>query len=135
MTIAVDCSLVHDVLAAAETIRQYEPAEVLFRESEPTLGVYIVHSGEVELLAGAEEKGLKAIRRATAGEILSLSQAVSGRVHDATAVVTAASRIGFVANDAFLAALNANAAWPPVLQLLSEQIHSMYDAIKAGSRA
>lgn len=135
MTVAPDHTLVLDVLAAAETIRQYEPAEVLFRENEPTLGVYILHSGEVELLAGSGEKALKAIRRAAAGEILSLSQAVSGRVHDATAVVTTVSRIGFVSSDAFLSALNASAAWPLVLQLLSEQIHAMYDAIKVDPRA
>jgi len=136
MTIATDQALVHDVLTAAETMQQLQPAEVLFRENEPTLGVYVIHSGEVELLAGAGEKGPKVIRRAQAGEILSLSQAVSGRCHDATAVVTAPARIGFVESGAFLGTLNANPhAWPLVLQLLSGQIHAMYDAMKTGARA
>lgn len=136
MTIASDHSLVHDVLASAETVRQREPAEVLFREDEPTLGVYVIHSGEVELVAGWGEKVPRVIRRAAAGEILSLSQAVSGRAHDATAVITTPARIGFVEKDAFLATLNANPqAWPLVLQLLSGQIYAMYEAIKGGARS
>ena len=79
MTTATDHALVHDVLAAAETIQQHQPAEVLFRENDPTLGVYVIHSGEVELIAGSGEKGPKAIRRAAAGAASALIGAAPGR--------------------------------------------------------
>jgi CRP-like cAMP-binding protein len=134
MSTATELSPLSRLLAAAETIRSCEPASVIFREGEGTLGIYTIHEGEVELLTSS--KGAPhVVRRAGAGEILSLSQVVAGRPHDATAVVTSFARIGFVEKDAFLKLLNTNEnAWPAVLQLLSEQIHSMYLAIKVGTK-
>lgn len=134
MPTTTELSPLSRLLANAETIRSYEPAAVIFREDDPTLGVYTIHGGEVELMTAA--KGAPhVVRRAGPGEILSLSQVVAGRPHDATAVVTSFARIGFVEKAAFLKLLNANeSAWPAVLQLLSEQIHSMYLAIKVGTK-
>jgi CRP-like cAMP-binding protein len=105
---------------------------VLFRGDDPALGVYVIHSGEVDLVGSLPGRMPRTIRRAGPGELLSVSQVVAGRPHDATAIAATTARIGFVKRDDFLATLDANpGAWPAVLQLLSQQIHSMYDAMKA----
>src|SRR5258706_4887494 len=132
MTTATDRALLHELLADVGDITVHEPADVLFREDDPALGVYVIHSGEVDLIASLPGRMPRAIRRAGPGEILSVSQVVAGRPHDATAIAATTARIDFVTRDDFLAALDANpGAWPSVLQLLSQQIHSMYDAMKA----
>ena len=132
MTTTTDRVLLHELLADAGEITVHGPADVLFRGDDPALGVYIIHSGEVDLVGSLPGRMPRAIRRAGPGEILSVSQVVAGRPHDATAVAVTTTRIGFVKREAFLALLDANpGAWPPVLQLLSQQIHAMYDAMKA----
>ncbi len=135
MTTTADRSLLHELLTNLGDTAVHQPADVLFRADEAALGIYVIHSGEVDLLGAIPGRLPRVMHKAGAGEILSVSEVVAGRPHDATAIVTTPARIGFVRRETFLAMLDANpSAWPSVLQLLSEQIHSMYDAMKSSPR-
>jgi CRP/FNR family cyclic AMP-dependent transcriptional regulator len=52
---------------------QFEPGEVIFRESEPANRFYLIHTGEVELETAIEGKGLVSIQKLGPGDVLGWS--------------------------------------------------------------
>lgn len=113
-------------------MQRLAPNTVLFREGEAPAGVYILHSGEVDLV----HEGTDGVERgctAHAGEILGLSAVVSGRSHLSTAVARTPCGVGFIEREKFLCLVDDNPAlWFGVLRQLSQDVNESYDVIRKG---
>ena len=123
-------------LAAYETVEGWPAGKVLFREGEQPRGVYVVHSGEADLLFSAKGGHSKALLLGGPGQILGLSCVVSGRAHDCSATVRTPCVTGFIERERFLALLDQiPALWFSVLQMLSTDINACYDCMRTLSGA
>lgn len=99
---------------------------VLFGEGEVPAGVFILHSGEVDLV---HEHA--ATRTAQAGEILGLSAVISGRTHLSTAVARTLVEVSFIESEEFRSLVDENPAiWFSVLRQLSQDVNGSYDVIR-----
>jgi len=124
-------SSVLQTLAPYETVEGWPAGKLLFRESESPRGVYVLLSGEVDLLFSSRSGQAKPLRIAEAGQILGLSCVVSGRQHDCSATARSSVVTGFIAKDKFLSLLDENPAlWFSILQMLSTDINSCYDCMR-----
>ena len=104
---------------------------VLFREGEVPTGVYILHSGEVDLI---HER--VATRTAQAGEILGLSAVISGRSHLSTAIAGTLVEVAFIEGEEFRLLVHDNPAiWFSVLRQLGQDVNASYDVIRQTARS
>jgi CRP-like cAMP-binding protein len=87
---------VESQLAVAEDLKRWLAGNVLFSEGDEPPGIFIIHSGQVDLVFSARSGVRKPLRTARTGEILGLSEIVSDSRCDCTATTRTASRIGFV---------------------------------------
>src|SRR6185503_18619860 len=79
-------SVVTEALAPHETIQVWPADKHLFHEGSAAEGVYLIHSGEVDLCFSSPRSGEeKALFIAGPGEILGLSCIVANRPHDCSA--------------------------------------------------
>ena len=98
----------------------------LFHEGEVPAGVFILHSGEVDLV---HERA--ATRTAHAGEILGLSAVISGRTHLSTAVARTLAEVAFIESEEFRSLVDDSPAiWFSVLRQLSQDVNASYDVIR-----
>ena len=119
-------------LTPSETMQHRAAGEMLFLEGETPAGVYVLHSGEVDLLFAARNGSVKALRLATPGQILGLSSLVMEQQHDCSAIARLPCEVGFIARDTFLRMLDERpSVWCSVLRLLSSDLNAAYDDIRA----
>jgi len=138
-TIMIDTDLLHtEGTTVLQTLAPYEMIETwpagipLFRESEDPAGVYVLLSGDVDLVFASRAGLVKPLRLAGAGQILGLSCIVSGRPHDCSATTRTTAVTGFIPKAAFLKLLDENPAlWFSVLQMISSEINSCYDCMRS----
>lgn len=131
---ADDCTQpVLQALAPFETVQSWPAGRILFREGELPAGVYVLLSGEVDLIFSSRSGKAKTLRIAVAGQILGLSSLVSGRAHEYTASTESATTVtGYIDREKLLDVLNQEPRlWFSVLQILSGDIQSCYDRMKA----
>lgn len=103
---------------------------VLFHEGEVPAGVYILHSGRVDLVQ-EQSDGAERRRPAHAGEILGLSAVISGRSHLATGIAITLCEVGFIECLEFRRLVDANPAiWFNVLRQLSQDVNESYEVIR-----
>jgi CRP-like cAMP-binding protein len=127
----VSQTIIETTLAEHETLIPFAKGETLFREGEPPLGVYVLHSGTVHLLFAAKNGRAKPLREAQPGQILGLSCIVTQRVHDCTATAAEACKVAFIDRDDFLRALDESpTVWFSVLRLLSSEVNAVYDDMR-----
>jgi len=118
-------------LAPFELIETWPAGIVLFRESEDPAGVYVLLSGDVDLVFASRAGVVKPLRIAGAGQILGLSCIVSGRPHDCSATTRTSAVTGFIPKTEFLELLDENPPlWFSVLQMISSEINSCYDCMR-----
>jgi CRP/FNR family transcriptional regulator len=118
-------------LAPYELIETWPAGIVLFRETEDPAGVYVLLSGDVDLVFASRAGVVKPLRIAGAGQILGLSCIVSGRPHDCSATTRTSAVTGFIPKTAFLKLLDENPPlWFSVLQMISSEINSCYDCMR-----
>lgn len=114
-----------------EKLVHWQGGEVIFREGEAPQGVYVLHSGVVDLLFHARNGTDRPLRLAEAGQILGLSYVVSDQPYDCSATTRTQCVTGFIDKDDFLQMLHENPAiWFSVLELLSSDINSCYESIR-----
>lgn len=118
-------------LAPHEALTTFAPGTVLFRESTTPLGVHVLLSGAVDLhFVG--RNGDRPLQVAEAGTILGLSSLMSGRPQEYTATAASTLVTGFVDSTTFFRVLNETPAlWLAVLKILSRDISSCYDRVRA----
>ena len=120
-----------DALTERETLQLQPAGTILFEEGDQPRGIYVVHSGSIDLLFQARTRELKPVRSAAVGELLGLDSVVSCRPHDHTARVVTACRLGFIDKESFTQMLDGNPElWLTVLRLLSQDIHSSYESLR-----
>jgi len=106
--------------------------EMLFLEGDMPQGVYVLHSGEIELLfdAGTRAKN-HALRITTAGQIIGLDSIVGHRRHDCSAICRTKCELTFIDGEAFLRSLDDDpAAWLAVLRQLSGNVNAVYEDLR-----
>jgi CRP-like cAMP-binding protein len=115
------------VLEPYETLHALPAGKVLFREAEQAEGVYVLHSGDVELSFSNKPMHLSA-----PGEILGLTTVMSGRAHDSSAVSRTPCVVGFVEKSVFLRLLDEQPSlWLTVLQMISSNISHCWQSMRA----
>jgi len=127
----VSRSTIETTLAEHETLIRFDTGETLFREGEPPMGVYVLHSGTVHLLFAARGGNAKPLREAQPGQMLGLSCVVTQRHHDCTAIAAEPCEVAFIDCDDFRRALeDSPAVWFSVLRLLSSEVNAVYDDMR-----
>jgi CRP-like cAMP-binding protein len=111
---------------------QLEVGDTLFREGDEARGVYVLQSGQVDLLFCSRKGEAKPLRVAQAGQILGLSCVVTQRPHDCSATAATPCKVGFIDSGAFQRVLTeCPAVWFSVLRLLSSDVNAVYEDIRA----
>jgi CRP/FNR family cyclic AMP-dependent transcriptional regulator len=124
-------SIIETSLAEHETLVRLRPGETLFREGEPPRGVYVLHSGSVQLLFAGKNGNAKPLREAQPGQILGLSCVVTQRPHDCTATAAEPCEVAFIERDEFLHTLDDSpTVWFSVLRVLSSEVNAAYDDMR-----
>lgn len=113
-------------------LERYPAGRLLFHEGDDPRGIYVVHSGQVDLVFSGKNGNAKPLRVAEEGQILGLSCVVSHRPHDCSATTRTACELGFIDRDTLLEQIDHSPAiWFSVLQLLSEDVNSCYDCMRS----
>ena len=125
-------ALVAEALAPYETIEVWPPGQKLFQEGDQAAGVYLVHSGEVDLCYSSPRSGeAKSLFVAGPGEILGLSCLVSNRPHDCSAATRSSCITGFIQTNQFLRLLDERPSlWLSVLRMISTNINACWDCMR-----
>ena len=124
-------SIIETTLAEHETLVRFRTGETLFREGEQPRGVYVLHSGTVQLLFAGKNGSVKPLRETQPGQILGLSCVVTQRPHDCTATAAEPCQVAFIERDQFLRTLDASpAVWFSVLRILSSEVNAAYDDMR-----
>jgi len=127
----VDTHPLESALLKHQTLELWPAGRKLFFEGEEPRGVYVIHSGTVDLVFSAKDGRAKALRLARAPQIVGLSSVFSRKAHDYTATIRSTSELGFVDAATFHQLLESSPAiWFSVLRLLSEDVNSCYDCMK-----
>jgi CRP/FNR family cyclic AMP-dependent transcriptional regulator len=123
-------------LSERETLQHRPAGTVLFNEGDPPRGIYLIHSGTIELLMRARKGNWRQVRSASPGEILGLESVVSRRAHDATARAITSCDLGFIERESFLRVLDESPEiWFSVLRLLSKGVDASYDSLRHAAQA
>jgi CRP-like cAMP-binding protein len=126
---------VESQLAVAEEVRRWLAGSILFSEGDEPRGIFIIHSGQVDLVFSARNGVRKALRTVRSGEILGLSEVVSGRRCDSTATTRTAARIGFVPVAELRRRLDEDPSlWLEVAESLSADLGSCWQSMRDQSR-
>ena len=123
--------MIDDQLASVEQVERWPAGTALFREGEQPRGVYVVHSGEVELAFSSPNGARKTFRIAGKDDVVGLGDAVSKRQHDCTAMTCTPARIGFIPIDVLQHALDERPAlWLSIAQMLCEDVNACWDSMR-----
>ena len=118
-----------------EQVGQFPAGSVLFREGDAPKGLYVVHSGSVDLVFSSRNGIAKPLRTVHAGETIGLGDAVSDAPHDCTATTRVPSRIGFVSIAKLRKLLEERpATWFAVAEVLSADVNACWGTMRAIAR-
>ncbi len=119
-----------DALDAHATPVPCETSRVLFRQDDPSVGLYILHEGVATLsMISPDGHSLFAVQ-AMPGSLLGLPGLVSGQPYSLSATVCAGSRVSFVSRDEFIALMQADPLLSiKILQVLAAEVHSARKAL------
>jgi CRP-like cAMP-binding protein len=123
---------VESQLAVAEDVQRWPSGSVLFNEGDDPPGIFIIHTGQVDLVFSARSGIRKVLRTVRTGEILGLSDIVCGRTFDCTATTRTASRIGFVPVAELRRMLDEDPSmWMEIAESLSLDIGSCWRCLRS----
>jgi CRP-like cAMP-binding protein len=129
--LAIEPHLLESTLLHHQVIEVWPAGRTLFYEGEDPNGVYVIHSGTVDLIFSAKDGRAKTLRVAHTGQILGLSSVFSYRPHDYTATVRSKSDLGYVDEATFHKLLESSPTLLfGVLRLLSEDVNSCYGCMR-----
>jgi CRP/FNR family transcriptional regulator len=125
------CDLTHARLTELDEMRQssiYPDGAVVFMESDEPRGVYCISSGRVKLSTSSADGRTMIIGIASAGDILGVRAALSGKPHDLTAETLEPTQFCFIKKSDFLSFLNQNGEVS--LRLAQKLSNELYDAYR-----
>lgn len=118
-------------LAIVEDIQRWPAGSVLLNEGSEPRGIYIIHTGQVDLVFSSRNGVRKALRTVRPGEILGLSEIVSGTVSESTATTRTSSRIGFIGAEKLRCMLEENPSlWLEVAADLCVDLSSCWQSMR-----
>lgn len=118
-------------LSGIERIQRWPAGRVLFNEGDPPRGVYVIHSGEVELVFSARSGAHRALRVIGRGDVVGLGDAISNREHDCTATTGTHARLGFIPLLELARVLNEEPSlWLSVARILSADVNSCWASMR-----
>ena len=126
-------TLLFDLVPSSDIVLQrMEAGGVVFKEGDAPRGVYLVYSGEVDLVFSAQDgRHSKPLPTAEPGQILGVSAVVSDHPYEFSATAKTSVMLGFICRDAFMRALEANPnIWFSVLNVLSSDVGEVYDNMR-----
>ena len=104
--------------------------QVLFRQGEPPLGLYIVHQGEVTLSMDSRQGNSLMTFQATSGSLLGLPGLIGNEPYTLTATALSGAQLKFVDRDSFLSLMQSDPLLSlKVLQVLAAEVRSARNAI------
>lgn len=124
--------------AAVQHLEHRPSGSLLHSEGEFPKALFMLVSGQIKLSMYSRTGSSCRLRVVSAGDLIGLSAAISGRPYDATAETLEPSTIAYIRRDDFLGILHeSNESCFSVLQLLSRDISSCYDLMRnfCGDRA
>jgi CRP-like cAMP-binding protein len=114
-----------------ETLQRKRTGELLFREGSDPAGIWVLHSGKVDLLFSTSKGYPKPLRLAEAPDALGVSDVLSGQQHDCSAITHTPCLVGFIDKERLLATLSEEpTTWFGVLQVLGDELNSCYDCLR-----
>ncbi len=114
-----------------ETLQRKRTGELLFCEGSDPDGIWVLHSGKVDLLFSTSKGDPKPLRLAEAPDALGVSDALTGRQHDCSAITHTPCLVGFIDKEDLLATLSEErATWLGILETLSHELNSCYDCMR-----
>jgi CRP/FNR family transcriptional regulator len=102
----------------------YPTGMVLFCETQPASGIYVVLEGEVKLSINSPDGRRLSFRIAKAGEVLGLSSALSGGAYEMTADTLYPSKIAHISQPVFLQFMSRH---PAVYQSVAREMVRTYN--------
>jgi CRP/FNR family transcriptional regulator len=102
----------------------YPSGMVLFCETQPASGIYVVMEGEVKLSINSPDGRRLSFRIAKAGEVLGLSSALSGDAYEMTADTLYPAKIAHISQPVFLQFLSRH---PAVYQSVAREMVRTYN--------
>jgi len=121
-------SLPIDALADFERLlapTAYPTGMVIFSETQPCSGIYVVLDGEVKLSINSADGRRLSFRIAKAGEVLGLSSALSGGTYEMTADALYPAKVAHITQAHFLQFLS---RYPAVYQSVAREMVRTYNA-------
>ena len=107
---------------------------VLFHEGDAPHGMFIVHTGRLDLIWHRGKPGERR-RGVTVGEIVGLPAVISASPHLYTAIARTACEVSFIPCETFSRLVDDNPKlWFTVLRQLSQNVNESYDLIRKESR-
>lgn len=129
------CDLPQPDLQIFESLKitnAYPKDSTLFMEGQPSNGIYMLCQGRIKLSTCSRDGKVIILRVAEAGEVLGLSETVSGAGYKATAEVVEPCQVNFVRKDDFLRFLKQNpVACFSAMKHLSHKYHTAYMQIRS----
>jgi CRP-like cAMP-binding protein len=123
-------------LAVAEDIQRWPAGSVLLNEGDRPRGIYIIRTGQVDIVFSSRKGLRKVLRTARPGEILGLSEIVSGTVCVSTATTRTSSRIGFIGAEQLRCMLEEDPSlWLEIVADLSVDLSSCWQSMRRVSAA
>ena len=123
--------IVMNELQALEQPDSLPAGSVLFREGQSPAGVYVIHSGRVDLVFSGRNGVAKPLRSLSQGAIAGLSDAVSNTPHDCTATTRSSTRIGFVpVSDLQRLLAEKPGVWLEIAEMLSVDLKDCWDSMR-----
>ncbi len=102
----------------------YPAGTVIFSETQPCSGIYVILEGEVKLSINSADGRRLSFRIAKAGDVLGLSSAISGGVYEMTADTLYPAKIAYISRSAFLEFLS---RYPAVYQVVACDMARTYN--------
>ncbi len=103
---------------------------VLFRQDEPSVGVFILHDGTVTLSMMSHDGHSLLAVQAKPGSILGLPGAVSNQPYTLSAIARAGAKVSFVSNADLMALMHSDPALSlRMLEVLAAEVRSARKAI------
>jgi CRP/FNR family transcriptional regulator, cyclic AMP receptor protein len=129
------CQLSASVLKSFESLtisNAYPKGATLFMEGQPVGGIYMLCQGRVKLSTCSRDGKVIILRIAAAGEVLGLSETVTGSVYEATAEVIEPCQVNFVRKEDFLRFLKQDTeACFSAIKHLSQKYHTAYVQVRS----
>ena len=129
------CQLSQPALKSFDSLtisNAYPKGATIFMEGQPANGIYMLCQGRIKLSTCSRDGKVIILRIAGPGEVLGLSETVTGSVYEATAEVIEPCQVNFVRKEDFLRFLKQDAeACFSAIKHLSNKYHITYVQVRS----